>query len=329
MIEVRRQIIIWIMSRSLLPTIAAALLVTTASYAQTPKKSAYTKAELETYVRHLWVLPSAVGVSIGDPKPSELPGFQDVAVKLTQGQASQEITLYISKDGVKIVQGSVYDINFNPFKKDLDKLKTQFQPSLGTPGATVVLVVFSDLQCPHCKLEAQMLRQNLINNYPTQVRLYFIDYPLEQLHPWAKMAAIGGRCVFGQDPGSFWEYHDWIFDHQETITPDNLKEIAMIWAKDRKDVDSLQFGRCIDQKATEKEVDAELAKGREMKVDGTPTLFVNGRRIQTSLTWQELKATIDNEIDYQKIAKNAGEDCGCDLKLDVPGLNTGTSPIKK
>ena len=300
-----------------------------ASTAQAPKKSALSKAELETYVRHLWVIPPSMGISIGDPKPSELTGFQEVTVKLTQGQASQEATLYISKDGAKIVQGNVYDINLNPFKKDLDKLKTQFQPSLGTPGATAVLVVFSDFQCPHCKLEAQMLRQNLIANYPTQVRLYFIDFPIEQLHPWAKMAAIGGRCVFRQDPGAFWEYHDWIFGHQETITPENLKEIALIWAKDRKDIDSLQLGRCMDQKETEKDVDGELAEGRALHIEGTPTMFVNGRRIPNAMAWEDLKATIDNEIAYQKVAKNAGEDCGCDLSLDVPGLKTGGPVVKK
>src|ERR1039458_6326714 len=49
--------------------------------------------------------------------------------------------------------------------------------------------------------------------------------------------------------GSFWDYHDWVFGHQESITPDNLKEIVTIWAKDRKDIDSLQLGQCMDTKA--------------------------------------------------------------------------------
>lgn len=308
----------------------AALLLVAASVAQSDKKSAYNKAELETYVRHLWVIPPALGVTIGDPKPSDLPGFQEVRVKITQGQASQEVLLYVTKDGGKILQGSAYDVNFNPFKKDLDRLKTQFQPSLGTPGATVVVVLFSDFQCPFCKAEAQMIRQNLIAAYPTQVRLYFVDFPLVQLHPWAKAAAIGGRCVFHQDPASFWDYYDWIYGHQETITADNLKSIATIWSKDRKDIDTLQFGSCMDTKETEKEVDAEMAKGKEMEIEGTPTLFVNGRRIPNSVEWPNLKATIDNEIEYQKVAKNAGEDCGCELKLDVPGLpKPGASPIKK
>ena len=318
------------MFRPVFTSLVAAIILAAAVTAQSPKKSAYNKAELEAYVRHLWVLPSALTVTVGDPKPSELTGFQEVKVKLTQGQASQEVLLYVTKDGGKILQGTPYDVNFNPFKKDIDKLNTQFQPSMGTPGATVVVVLFSDFQCPFCKGEAQMLRQNLIANYPTQVRLYFIDFPLSQLHPWAKSAAMAGRCVFHQDPASFWEYHDWIYSHQETTTVDNLKSMVTVWSKDRKDIDTAQLGACMDSKETEKEVDAEIAKGKEMEIDATPTMFVNGRRIASSVEWAGLKATIDNEIEYQKVAKNAGEDCGCELKLDVPGLpKPGASPIKK
>jgi protein-disulfide isomerase len=310
--------------------LAAGLLLVAAGSAQTGKKSAYNKAELESYVRHLWVIPPAMGVTVGDAKPSELTGFKEVRVKITQGTAAQEVLLYVSADGGKVLQGNVYDVNFNPFKKDLDKLQTAFQPSLGTPGATVVLVLFSDMQCPFCKAEAQMLRQNLVANYPTQVRLYFIDFPLESLHPWAKAAAIAGRCVFKQDPAAFWEYHDWMYGHQDSTTLQNLKEMVTVWSKDRKDLDTLQLGQCMDTKATEKEVEAEMAKGKTMDVEGTPTLFVNGRRIPNSVEWPNLKATIDNEIEYQKVAKNAGEDCGCELKLDVPGLpKPAASPIKK
>lgn len=318
------------MLKPVFSSLLAALLLVAAGVAQTDKKSAYNKAELELYVRHLWVLLPTDTVTIGDPKPSDVPGMQEIRVKIARGPASGEELLYVTKDGGKILQGNAFDVTANPFKKDLDKLKTTFQPSLGTPGATVVIVLFSDFQCPYCKVEAQMFRKNLISTYPTQVRLYFIDFPLEQLHPWARAAANAGRCVFHQDPASFWEYYDWVYGHQETITADNLKEIVSIWAKDRKDIDSLQLTGCMDNKETGKEVDAEIAKGKELEINGTPTIFVNGRRITNSVEWTGLKATIDNEIEYQKVAKNAGEDCGCETKLDVPGLpQPGASPIKK
>jgi protein-disulfide isomerase len=319
------------MFRSVFASLIAALLLVAASTAQSDKKTAYNKAELETYVRHLWIVPPAVGVTIGDPTPSDIPGLQQVKIKLTQGQVSQEETLYVSKDGSKILQGMAYDVNFNPFKKDLDKLKTQAQPSLGTPGAPVVVILFSDFQCPFCKAEAQMLRKNLVSTYPKDVRLYFVDFPLEQLHPWAKPAAMAGRCVFRQDPAAFWDYYDSIYEHQEAITADNFKSTVMTWVKDRKDIDGLALSTCMDSKDTEKEVDGELAMGKQMDIGGTPTMFVNGRRISNSVEWATyLKPVIDNEIEYQKVAKNAGENCGCEVKLDVPGLPTpGAPPIIK
>jgi protein-disulfide isomerase len=318
------------MLKPLFSSLLAALLLVAAGSAQSDKKSAFDKAYLELYVRHLWILLPTDTVTVGDPKPSDVPGMQEIRVKIARGPASGEELLYVTKDGARILQGNSFDVTNNPFKKDLDKLKTSFQPSLGTPGAPVVIVLFSDFQCPHCKVEATMLRQNLTSTFPTQVRLYFIDFPIENLHPWARAAANAGRCVFHQDPGSFWEYYDWIYGHQETITVDNFKQIVSIWAKDRKDIDTLQLTGCMDSKETDKEVTAEVAKAQELEINGTPTIFVNGRRVPNSVDWPSLKAMIDNEIEYQKVAKNAGEDCGCEVKLDVPGLpKTATSPIKK
>ncbi|MEO8596598.1 MAG: DsbA family protein [Candidatus Solibacter sp.] len=290
------------------------------------QKSAFDKPTLEAYVRHLYLLQPQLTVTVGDPKPSDLPGFKEVRLRIAQGAQSQELTLYVSNDGKKIVQGSAYDVTTNPFKKDIDKLKTQFQPALGTAGAPVAIVAFSDMQCPHCKGEAEMLRQNLIQNFPTQVRFYFKDFPLEGLHPWAKAAAMTGRCVFQQNNDAFWSYHDYVFAHQESLTPENLKDQILGWAKDAKGVDSIKLGACIDSKSTQAEVEKEMDEGRALEISGTPTLFINGRRISQTIEWPSLKAIIETEIEYQKTAHNAGDDCGCELKLDVPGLPQTKAP---
>ena len=184
----------------------------------------------------------------------------------------------------------------------------------------MVLVEFSDFECPYCKQEAQMLRQNLISAYPTQVHFYFKEFPLESLHPWAKPAALAGRCVYRQHADAFWNFHDWMFEHQAEITAENLKNKVLEWAKGQKDIDALKLTECMDTKATEAEVEKTMAEGRALQVGGTPTLFINGRRIPNIIDWPSLRGIVDYEIEYQKTAKNAGEDCGCDLKLDLPGL---------
>jgi protein-disulfide isomerase len=310
----------------------AALVFAAAGPAQSPaKKSALDKATLEAYVRHLYVMDSAISVQISDARPSDVPGFVEEIVHASKGPQSQDFKFLISKDGSKILQASVFDVNSNPFKADLDKIKTQGAPNIGTPGAPVVLVEFSDFQCPYCKAEAQEIRKNLLTTYPTQVRLYFKTYPLESLHPWAKAAAIASKCVAKQNADAFWTYHDWIFEHQAEITPETLKDKVLGWSKDTKGIDSVQLGQCMDTKATEADVNADEAEGQKLEINGTPTLFINGRRIGQTIDWSNLKNVIDYEIGYQKTAHDAGDDCGCTLDLKLPGMPPAAPPgvIKK
>lgn len=305
-------------------TIAIAFLVSAALWSadKAPvQKSAFDKPTLEAYVRHLFVWSPQIKVEIGDPKPAPVPGFSEVQVHASAGNASADETLYVSKDGQKIMRGNFFDVNQNPFKKELDKLHTDLQPSMGTPGAPVVVVLFSDFECPYCKEEAKALRSNLLSTYPKEVRLYFKDMPLEQIHPWALPAAIAGRCIFKQNPAAFWDYHDWIYEAQTDVTADNLKSKIMEFVKGRE-IDPLQLERCMDTKATLPEIEKSVAEAKAVGVAGTPTLFVNGRLLTGQpASWANLRQVIDYEIEYQKTAKNAGEDCGCEVKLPGPALH--------
>ena len=308
------------MFRTLAVTVLTALTLWSAEKAPA-KKSAFDKPTLEAYVRHLFVWGPTIKVELGDPKPSPLAGFDEIAVHASAGEASADESLYVSKDGQKIVRGNFFEIDKNPFKPQLDKLHTELQPSFGTPGAPVVIVLFSDFECPYCKEEAKSLRSNLISTYPKEVRLYFKDLPLAQIHPWALPAAIAGRCIFKQNPAAFWDYHDWIYEAQADVTADNLKSKVLEFVKG-KEIDSLQLERCMDSKATQPEIDKSIAEAKALGVNATPTLFVNGRQlVGPSSAWANLRQVIDYEIEYQKTAKNAGEDCGCEVKLPSPALN--------
>ena len=292
-----------------------------------PAKPALDKAAFEAYVRHLYVMDSRIGVQISDPKPDEMPGFSEVTVHASLGNQSQDIVFHISKDGKKIVQGTIYDIRLNPFKPELDKLKTEGAPGEGTSGAPVAIVEFSDFECPYCKEEAKLLHENLLSTYPTQVKLYFKEFPLDSVHPWARRAAIAARCVQRQDAPSFWTFHDWIFGQQEKLTADNLRDQVMDWAKGQDKIDGAKLGACMDNKETEPDVDKSVAMGRDLGVNSTPTLFINGRRIDKAIDWPSLKGIIDFEIEYQKTAHNAGDDCGCELKLNLTGQPETKSPL--
>jgi len=284
---------------------------------QVKPQSGVDKASLETYIRHLLAVMPEVAIKIDDPKPSMVNDLQELDIHLSYMGRTQDETFYLTKDGHKLVRGYLYDLKKNPFQADLDKLKTDLSPSFGVAGAPVVMVVFSDFQCPNCKEEAKTLRENIPANFPKEVRLYFKDFPLEQIHPWAKPAAMAGRCVFRQNPQAFWGYHDWIYAHQGEVTAENFKDKLMEFAKAAPDLDGMQLGRCFDTKATEAEVDASLAEGHSLHIDATPTMFINGRRLVGNYPWVNLEQIIKGELNYQQSAKNAGEKC-CEITIPSP-----------
>jgi len=279
------------------------------------------KAHMEAYVRHLLAVIPEVQVKIDDPKPTGTADLQEVDVHFTYQGRSQDETFYLTKDGQHIIRGVVYNLGQNPFQEDLAKLKTTGAPSFGPAGAPITIVEFGDFECPNCREEAKTLRDNVPARYPTQVRVVFKDFPLEQIHPWAKAASIAGRCIYQQTPAAFWKFHDWIYEHQTDITPDNLKTQVLDFAKTAQDIDALQLGRCIDTKATEADVDASIAEGHALHVDATPTLFLNGRRLIGNYPWQNIDQILGGELNYQKAAQNtapkADEKC-CEVKIPSP-----------
>ena len=99
-----------------------------------------------------------------------------------------------------------------------------------------------------------------------------------------------------------------------------MKDKVLEFAKG-KELDALQLTRCMDNKETEAEVVKAQALGKEVDVGATPTLFINGRRLVGRVDWPNLRNVIDYEIEYQKTAHNAGEDCGCEVTLPAPKLN--------
>jgi protein-disulfide isomerase len=284
-----------------------------------PQKSALDKATLEAFLRHTFMLPDNLKVSISDPKPSEVPGLKLVAVTVISGEnQKQNVEFFVSDDGTKIMQGKVFDVRESPFAADLKLLRTEGAPSTGPADAPVTMVVFSDFQCQFCREEAKTLRQNLAKDYPTQARLVFKDFPLEQIHPWAKTAAIAGRCVAKANAPVFWEYHDWIFEQQPQITLENVKAKILEFAG-TKGLDTLQLTQCIDGKLTEGEVMFSSEEAKALQVSSTPTLFINGRRFVGNTPWPQVKQVIEYELNYSKKMQSEKKDeACCEVKLPIP-----------
>jgi protein-disulfide isomerase len=267
------------------------------SSSSSKKAGAFDKAALEAYLRYLDLYRVPVAYKIDDPRPSkEIPGFSEVAVHLSFENGSKDELYYVSADGKTILQGDVYHLNQNPFQANLDKLKLAGAPVFGPANAPVTIVEFGDLECPDCRMESPLLRHNVPETFPNKVRVYFKDYPLESIHPWARAAAIAGRCIYHQDAQSFWKFYDWIYDNQQDINGDTLRAKVTGWAGENN-LDTLQLDRCMDSKATEAEVNQSIAEGQGLELRGTPTLFINGRKIG-GLQWPDLQLLINVELQH-------------------------------
>lgn len=266
----------------------------------------FDKAAFETTIRFYDLLAPSVGVKIADAKPSKaLPGFSEIGVHLTYNTDSRDETFYLSPDGQVVIPGApssvpAFNLKGYPFQINLDKLFIENQPAFGPANAPVTIVEFGDFECPSCRAEAPILRQIMPSFEPGKVRVVFKDYPLESIHPWARAAAEVGRCVYRQNQPAFWKVYDWFYDTQDEITPDNLNEKALAWAG-KNGLDSVQLGRCIATKAGDAEVAKNIAEGHTLNVTGTPTLFIDGRKI-SGVDWQVLQQIIQAELDRQSKA---------------------------
>ncbi len=273
---------------------------------------------LEAYFRHLLMWPPSVEVTISNPEAAPMPGYYKVKVRGSLGGKSQEENFIVSSDSQTVIRGEVYDAKKNPFQSTIDILKIDDQPFLGIPGAPVTVVEFGDFQCPYCKQEAATVRTQLMQAFPGDVQLFYMDYPLASIHPYARSAAVLGRCIYSQNNGSFWAYHDWIFEHQDEITPENLREKTLDFAKTDKNLSPGTLTACAVSQQAGSEVDRSVALGEKLGINATPTLFVNGRRMVGTVSLEDLKMVVEHEIAYVKAAKKAA-DC-CSVQLSLPGM---------
>jgi protein-disulfide isomerase len=256
------------------------------------------RAKWESFLRYAEGYLPNVKIQIDEPKPSFAPGFFDVEVHLSAGEAKLERHYYLSADGQNIVSGTLWNLDHGPFAENLNLLpKEGF--SFGPADAPVKIVVFSDFECPYCSQLAKTLRQDMLPKYADKVHVLFADFPLTTIHPWARAAAESAHCLGDQNPAAFWAFHDWIFSHQSEVSPANLRDKTLEIAK-QQSVDASKVGTCLDTHAPAAQIDKSIELGRVLGVQQTPTFFMNGRPENSALPWDRLSALIDFELNRPK-----------------------------
>jgi len=137
--------------------------------------------------------------------------------------------------------------------------------------------------------------------YP-QVRFVFKDFPLESIHPWARTAALAGRCAYQQDRKAFWKLYDQLYADQDLVSASNAWDKMVDYAG-RLGLNTDSFKACLASPDAGAAVDASVANGKLMEVQSTPTLFVNGRRI-VGADAHQVEQLIQYELQQMKARKN-------------------------
>jgi protein-disulfide isomerase len=274
----------------------------TAAPASAAAASSPTQKKIEAYLRHLYAFGPDVLLIVGPPKETPVEGLLETTVNLTIGENKETVKFYVSKDGKLLFRGELSDMTKDPLAESRAQIQMKDAPSLGDPKAAVTLVEYSDFECPVCRSLHDALR-DLLPKYAGKVQVIFKDFPLEQIHPWARTAAIAGRCAYQQDPMAFWKMYDYIYDNQEIISASNAWTKMMDYAgQSRLDTDA--FKSCMASQEAGEAVNASRANGQLLEVSSTPTVFVNGRRL-VGADAHLLEQYINYELAQQKPGKTS------------------------
>jgi protein-disulfide isomerase len=235
-----------------------------------------TQRKIEAFLRNYFALGPEFKITVGSPKEIGNSGLSEVPIEVKSQDGGDNIKMYLTKDGRYLLRGEINDLTADPLAENIAKMKLDGAPVLGEPGAAITIVEYSDFECPVCRNLHDALR-GMLPKYP-QVKIVFRDYPLEQIHPWARTAALAGRCAYHQDPKAFWKLYDLIYDDQELISASNAYDKMMEYAG-RSGLNGDAFKSCLASSQAAAEVEASIANGNLLEVRSTPTLFINGRRL--------------------------------------------------
>ena len=234
------------------------------------------EATVDAFLHEQFGYQSDMTWKIASIKPSAIAGLAEVTVILANGQGQQSTKFYVGSDGEHALVGDIIPFGakpFDPAKKALEAGVTG--PSRGPKDAAVTIVEFGDLQCPACKA-AQPTIEGLVAAKP-QARFVFQNFPLE-MHNWAAKGAYYADCVGRTSNDAFWKFVSKTYETQSDITAENADEKLTALA-DGAGVKGSEIAACAAKPETKAHVDASIALGKKVDVRGTPTLYINGRKI--------------------------------------------------
>jgi len=255
-----------------------------------------TETIVNEFLVHTFGYDSNLKWKILQIKPAVDPALAEVDLVMNTPEGQQSVKLFITPDHKFAISGDVIPFGADPYAP-MRKLLTEKAtgPSRGAASPEVTIVEFGDLQCPACK-RAQPTIEKLMNDEPN-AKLIFQQFPITQLHRWAETASKYALCVDKQSRPAFWKFVDTVYANQDAMqqmTVDQVEPKLKQYAAD-SGVDADKVQQCTTDPAIAAEIFKSEELGKEVDVTGTPTLFLNGRKIGNvaGIPYETLKAITD------------------------------------
>jgi protein-disulfide isomerase len=267
--------------------------------------------KIERQVRAHYTIPADVPVTVGAITAStELPGFDSVSVTIGGGDSDtkkQDYTFLLSKDRSTMLRMTKFDLTKDPFAEVMSKINVNSRPSRGPKDAKVVVVNFDDFECPFCSRMHSELFPEIFKEYGDRVEFVYKDYPLSEIHPWAIHAAVDANCLAALNADAYWDFADYIHANKHDVdsekTPgarlEAIDKLAVLQGQ-KHNVDVAKLQACVKAQ-NEDAVKASMKEGDDIGVNATPTLFINGQKIDGAVPIGEIRAALDNAL------KDAGQ----------------------
>ncbi len=279
---------------------------TAASTSTGPGLSPDLQRKVEVMLRQKANLPPETVVNVGGLSPSEFAGYDTLTVTVVnEGRVSKPIIFLLSRDGKTLAQINKFDISGDP----KNFISADGRPFRGGPAtAPVTIVAFDDLECPFCAKLHSKLFPAITERYGDKVHIVYKDFPLDQ-HPWATRAAVDTNCLGSLSNDGYWSEVDYIHAHAGEMGADpkdakaektlpraseQLDNLTREQGQFRK-VDMTKLNACLT-KQDAAAVNASRDQGLKLGVDSTPTLYVNGDKLDGAVSLDFLFGIVDQAL---------------------------------
>jgi protein-disulfide isomerase len=260
-------------------------------------------SKIERQVRSYYKIPPEVHLLVGAPSPSsDFPNYESVIVTVDNAGKKQDLTFVVSKDHASMMRLTKFDLNKDPFAETMSKIDTSGRPIRGAKASKVVLVNFDDFECPFCARMHQTLFPEIFKEYGDRVTFIYKDYPLVEIHPWAIHAAVDANCLAAQNGDAYWDFADYIHANQHEVSNEKtpgarfeaLDKLTTLQGQ-KHNLDLVKLQSCIKAQ-DESAVKASMKQAESVGVEATPTLFINGEKIDGAVPIGDVRAALDRAL---------------------------------